>query len=319
MVRLSARGRRGAGDAGEQKRHRSCDRRRRGRLEVEIAETLNLRARGRSPWRCPVPLPTVTCVVTAYNHERFVVEAIESALHELAPRSCWTWSSSTTVDRWHRPAARRVLRRHRPRDGHPPGQPRLRRGDEPPAARSPGASSSRSSTATMAGRSTSSAAMPRAAGRAEVGLVHGDMAVVDVHGGVIHESFFAYSGFDVRRGRVLGRLIAQNFVSGGASASVVGSSTSCCRCRRSCLTRLVHRRGHRAIGPDRPRGRFGEPIPQHGPTWASGGTGRSSSRTCATSAHPALDARHARRLARAGAGRRGRDEDHAVAHRTRRP
>ena len=54
--------------------------------------------------------------------------------------------------------------------------------------------------------------------RPEVGLVHGDMAVVGDDGRtVVHESFFAFSRFDLRRGRVLAPLIGQCFVSGGAS------------------------------------------------------------------------------------------------------
>jgi hypothetical protein len=54
--------------------------------------------------------------------------------------------------------------------------------------------------------------------RPDVGLVHGDMQIIDAGGGVLHGSFFAYSGFgDVPRGRILGTLLRQNVVAGGAS------------------------------------------------------------------------------------------------------
>jgi len=50
-----------------------------------------------------------------------------------------------------------------------------------------------------------------------VGLVHGDMEVIDSAGQTIFPSFFAQQGIVPTEGRVLGRLIADNFVSGGAS------------------------------------------------------------------------------------------------------
>jgi hypothetical protein len=51
----------------------------------------------------------------------------------------------------------------------------------------------------------------------EVGLVHGDMTIVDADGAVLAPSFFEAHGTQLARGRVLGRLLAGNFVSGGAS------------------------------------------------------------------------------------------------------
>jgi hypothetical protein len=50
----------------------------------------------------------------------------------------------------------------------------------------------------------------------EVGLVHGDMTIVDADGAVIAPSFFEAHNTQLSRGRVLGRLLAGNFVSGGA-------------------------------------------------------------------------------------------------------
>ncbi|HEY7933616.1 MAG TPA: glycosyltransferase [Solirubrobacteraceae bacterium] len=50
-----------------------------------------------------------------------------------------------------------------------------------------------------------------------VGLVHGDMEVIDAHGATIAPSFFAQQGHQPARGRVLGELLGGNFISGGAS------------------------------------------------------------------------------------------------------
>lgn len=52
--------------------------------------------------------------------------------------------------------------------------------------------------------------------RPEAGLVHGDMELIDEHGNTTHRSFFEAYNKDVREGRVLGALLAGNFVSGGA-------------------------------------------------------------------------------------------------------
>lgn len=53
--------------------------------------------------------------------------------------------------------------------------------------------------------------------RPEVGLVHGDMELIDADGNTKHPSFFEAYSKDVREGRVLGALLAGNFVSGGAA------------------------------------------------------------------------------------------------------
>lgn len=51
----------------------------------------------------------------------------------------------------------------------------------------------------------------------QVGLVHGDMEVMDADGNTIHPSFFAWKQDEPTNGRVLARLANDNFVSGGAS------------------------------------------------------------------------------------------------------
>jgi glycosyltransferase involved in cell wall biosynthesis len=50
-----------------------------------------------------------------------------------------------------------------------------------------------------------------------VGLVHGDMRVIDAGGTTIHQSFFAWKQETPVNGRILGELVKDNFVSGGAS------------------------------------------------------------------------------------------------------
>ena len=51
----------------------------------------------------------------------------------------------------------------------------------------------------------------------QVGLVHGDMEVIDADGRTVHPSFFAWKQEEPTDGRILPRLAKDNFVSGGAS------------------------------------------------------------------------------------------------------
>jgi glycosyltransferase involved in cell wall biosynthesis len=50
-----------------------------------------------------------------------------------------------------------------------------------------------------------------------VGLVHGDMTLIDAEGAVTAPSFFAQQKIEPTRGHVLGRLLSGNFISGGAA------------------------------------------------------------------------------------------------------
>jgi hypothetical protein len=54
-------------------------------------------------------------------------------------------------------------------------------------------------------------------GNTLVGLVHGDMRVIDASGATIHPSFVTWKHETPVNGRILGELIKDNFVSGGAS------------------------------------------------------------------------------------------------------
>jgi hypothetical protein len=50
-----------------------------------------------------------------------------------------------------------------------------------------------------------------------IGLVHGDMEVIDADGNTIHPSFFGWKREAPSDGRILAQLVKDNFVSGGAS------------------------------------------------------------------------------------------------------
>jgi glycosyltransferase involved in cell wall biosynthesis len=52
----------------------------------------------------------------------------------------------------------------------------------------------------------------------DVGLLYGDMEVIDAAGEVIAPSFMQAAGFAPHRGQIAGKLLARNFVSGGAIA-----------------------------------------------------------------------------------------------------
>jgi hypothetical protein len=166
----------------------------------------------------PAPQPHVTCVVTAHNHERFVAEAVASALRQDYPSDRL---DVVVVNDGSTDATARVL------DDRFGDNPRVRiihqenRGFVGAMNRALGEARGEL-VAILDGDDMwpldkLSRQVPVLVARPEVGLVHGDMEVVDARGDLIHTSFFAYSRFDVRRGHVLGRLVAQNFVSGGAS------------------------------------------------------------------------------------------------------
>ena len=166
----------------------------------------------------PRSLPSVTVVVTAYNHERFVVEAVDSALAQSYPAEL---VDVVVVNDGSADGTRRVL------DDRFAGHPRVRlvhqenRGFVGAVNR--GLEEVRGELVALLDADDTwpldrlDRLATVLAERPEVGLVHGDMEIVDEAGRVLHESFFAYSRFDLRTGRVLAPLIAQCFISGGAS------------------------------------------------------------------------------------------------------
>jgi Glycosyl transferase family 2 len=160
----------------------------------------------------------VTCVVTAYNHERFVAEAVDSALHQDYPPELL---DVVVVNDGSTDGTRAVL------DARFGDEPRVtlihqdNQGFVAAMNRAIGAATGEL-IAILDGDDTWPADKLRRQvaildARPEVGLVHGDMEVVDADDQTLHPSFFAYSRFEVARGRILAKLIRQNFVAGGAS------------------------------------------------------------------------------------------------------
>jgi hypothetical protein len=161
---------------------------------------------------------SVTCVVTAYNHERFVAEAVDSALGQDYPPELL---DVVVVNDGSTDGTRALL------DARFASEPRVtlihqdNEGFVRAMNRAIGAATGEL-IAILDGDDMWPADKLRRQvalldARLEVGLVHGDMEVVSAEGATVHASFFAYSRFEVARGRVLAKLIRQNFVAGGAS------------------------------------------------------------------------------------------------------
>lgn len=166
----------------------------------------------------PVPPgPSVTCVVTAYNYADYAVDAVRSALDQDYPAELLDvlvvddGSTDGTGDLLARTFA---------------GEPRvtiLRQANQGFVA-----ATSRvlaEATGELIGildaddrwppdRISRQVAVMQA--NPAVGLVHGDLRMVDKDGATVNPSFFAYSRFEVRRGRVLGALLRQNHVTSAA-------------------------------------------------------------------------------------------------------
>ncbi len=160
---------------------------------------------------------SVTCVVTAYNHERFVAEAVDSALSQDYPAELL---DVVVVNDGSTDGTRAAL------DARFGDEPRVtlihqdNQGFVPAMNRAIGAATGEL-IAILDGDDTWPADKLRRQvavldARPEVGLVHGDMEVVDGEGARLHPSFFTYSCFQVQRGRVLGKLVRQNFVTSAA-------------------------------------------------------------------------------------------------------
>jgi hypothetical protein len=164
-----------------------------------------------------VSTPSVTCVVTAHNHERYVAEAIDSALAQDYPADLL---DVIVVNDGSTDGTGAVLEA---RYGHEPRVSVIHQDNQgfvPASNRVIGAATGEliafldGDDAWPQDKLHRQVAILRA--RPEVGLVHGDMEIVDGDGALLHSSFFAYSRFRVQRGRVLGKLVCQNFVTSAA-------------------------------------------------------------------------------------------------------
>ena len=166
---------------------------------------------------------SVTCVVTAYNHERFVVAAVDSALAQDYPAALL---DVVVVNDGSTDGTRAVLDA---RFGHDTRVTLIHQDNQGFVAamnRAIGAATGEL-IAILDGDDTWPVDKLRRQvaildARPEVGLVHGDMTVVDADGHTLNPSFFAHARFELARGLVLGKLIRQNFVAGGASVVRAG-------------------------------------------------------------------------------------------------
>jgi Glycosyl transferase family 2 len=162
-----------------------------------------------------VTVPHVSCVVTAYNVERFVGAAVQSALDVDWPQDRL---EVIVVD-----------------DGSSDGTAAMLAdfGDRIRVISQPNRGFNAAMSAGIGAASGDYIAIldgddewPRdklqlqvrfLESRPGVGLVHGDMEVVDAEGRTLHPSFFEHANVRPERGWVLGSLLRGNFVSGGAS------------------------------------------------------------------------------------------------------
>jgi hypothetical protein len=165
------------------------------------------------------PMSTVTCVITAHDHRAFVVEAVASALAQDYPAALL---DVVVLDDGSQDGTGELLDRT---FGSDPRVTVLRQENQGfVAAMNRALGAARGELiGILDGDDTWPPDRIRRqvallAARPDVGLVHGDMEIVDAAGRTLHPSYFAYSGFgDVPRGRILGTLLRQNVVAGGAS------------------------------------------------------------------------------------------------------
>ena len=160
-------------------------------------------------------LPLVSCIVLTHQFERFVGRAIDSVLAQEWPRERLdiVVIDDGSTDRTPEIVARygeRVTYVRKPNEGLMPSVNR-------------GLAEARGDFITLV--SGDDEVLPHRirveldvlAARPEVGLVYGDMEVIDEASDVLHPSFTRALKTQPQVGRVLGPLLTRNFVSGGAA------------------------------------------------------------------------------------------------------
>jgi glycosyltransferase involved in cell wall biosynthesis len=164
------------------------------------------------------PLPSVTCVVTAHNHAAFVDDAVRSVLMQDYPRELLSvlvvndGSTDGTAEVLTASfgAEQRVALINQQNQGFVSAT-NVALGN----ARSDLVAILDGDDAWKPGRLRRQVEILTA--RPDVGLVHGDMELVDGAGRTLNPSYFGYSRFRVPRGRVLAKLIhGPNFVTSSA-------------------------------------------------------------------------------------------------------
>ena len=159
-------------------------------------------------------MTTVTCVILAHDHREFAVQAVESALDQDYPAELLdvvilddgsTDGTGELLERTFAGNARVTVLRQE-------NQGFVRSTNRVVAAAG-GELIGFLDGDDLWVRDRVSRQVGLLAARPDVGLVHGDMEIVDAHGATLHPSFFAYSGFGaVPRGRILGTLVRMNVV-----------------------------------------------------------------------------------------------------------
>ena len=159
-------------------------------------------------------MTTVTCVILSHNHREFAVQAVESALRQEYPAALL---DVVILDDGSRDGTGDLLEQT---FGDNPRVTVLRqqnqgfvRSTNRVVAAATGELIGFLDGDDMWVRDRVRRQVALLDARPDVGLVHGDMQIVDAHGTMLHPSFFAYSGFGVvPRGRILGTLLRMNVV-----------------------------------------------------------------------------------------------------------
>ncbi len=160
-------------------------------------------------------LPKVTCIITAYNVERWIGASIESALG-------LDWPSDRleviVVNDGSTDATETAIEPYRDRIVYIGKE----NGGVVSATNAGLEVATGEYIATLDGDDTWPAdklqvQVPILMQRPELGLLHGDMQIVDEHDNVVEPSFFRYKNESPPRGHILGRLMHGNFVNGGAT------------------------------------------------------------------------------------------------------
>lgn len=159
-------------------------------------------------------LPKVSCLIVTYSFERFIVRAIESALAQDYPPELLQIvvvddGSPDRTPELVRPYSDRVRYVRQPNRGLVAAFNRgLREIDGDVLMLLSGDDEWPPSRVRLHAEFLSR--------HPEVGLVYGDMEVIDAGGATIEPSFWRATGHVPQRGDVLGRLLRGNFISGGA-------------------------------------------------------------------------------------------------------
>jgi hypothetical protein len=162
----------------------------------------------------PLPdVPRVSVMSIVYNHERYVAEAIESVLAQGWPadRFQYVVVDDGSTDRTAEIVERYADRLTFIRQENQGVRAAVNRACE--ELRGDVICGCAGDDAWPAGRLEKLVAALRA--HPQAGMVYSDLEVIDGDGATVHPSFREFAGLPVHTGRITGKLLAANFVSGG--------------------------------------------------------------------------------------------------------